>query len=147
MKLSLIAAAAAVAALCATSVIAQQDPIATRKATMKGVGAATRDASQMVKGDAPFDLAKAKHTFVVYQQAAAKMPTLFPENSKTGGDTTAAPKIWEDMAGFKARFDKLAADAKAAEAATKDLDSFKGAFSEVTKDCGGCHQTYRIKKS
>ena len=147
MKLSLIAAVAAVAALCATSVVAQQDPIATRKATMKQVGGATRDGAQMVKGEAAFDLAKAKNVFAVYQTAAAKMPELFPANSKTGGETTAAPKIWEDMAGFKSRFDKFAAEAKAAEASVKDLDSFKAAFGNVTKNCGGCHETYRVKKS
>src|SRR5690606_24392525 len=125
MKLSLIAAAAAVAALCATAVVAQQDPIATRKATMKEVGGATRAAAQMVKGEAPFDLAKAKNTFAVYETAAARMSDLFPADSKTGGDTTAAPAIWENMADFKAKFVKFAADAKEAGAAVQDLDSFK----------------------
>ncbi|MGE0563845.1 MAG: cytochrome c [Pseudolabrys sp.] len=147
MKLSLIAAAAAVAALTATSVVAQQDPIAARKALMKEVGGATRTASQMVKGEAPFDLAKAKASLAVYQSAAAKMPDLFPATSKSGGETTAAPAIWDNMADFKAKFAKFAADAKAADAATKDLDSFKAAFGNVAKNCGGCHETYRVKKS
>jgi cytochrome c556 len=29
----------------------------------------------------------------------------------------------------------------------KDVDSFKTAFSGVTKNCGGCHETYRAKKN
>jgi cytochrome c556 len=29
----------------------------------------------------------------------------------------------------------------------KDLDSLKAALGAVGKDCGGCHETYRIKKS
>ena len=33
------------------------------------------------------------------------------------------------------------------DAAVKDLDSLKAAFGNVSKNCGGCHETYRIKKS
>lgn len=101
----------------------------------------------MVRGEEPFDLAKAKAIFASYEETAAKMPALFPDTAKSGGDSTAAPKIWEDMADFKARFTKFGADAKAAEAAVKDLDSFKASFGAVTRNCGGCHELYRIKKS
>jgi cytochrome c556 len=139
--------ATAAVGIGATIVMAQGDPIATRKETMKGVGEATKVGTAMAKGEAPFDAAKARQIFTVYGVAAKRMPTLFPENSKTGGETTAAPKIWEDMAGFKARFDKLEADSAAAATATNDLDSFKTSFGNVTKNCGGCHETYRIKKS
>lgn len=144
----LIRAACVVAAiaLSATAVIAQSDPISERKQTMKGVGGQARIGAQMVKGDAPFDLAKAQAVFATYASAAAKMPSLFPDNSKTGGETTASPKIWEDMNGFKARFAKFGTEAKAAQASVKDLDSFKTAFGDMGKNCGGCHETFRIKK-
>lgn len=138
---------AATVALGVTAVTAQTDPIGTRKEIMKGVGGQTKTGAAMAKGEAPFDLGKAKAIFATYADAAGKMPGLFPATSKTGGDTTAAPKIWEDMNGFKTGFDKLGADSKAAEASIKDLDSFKTAFGAVTKNCGGCHETYRIKKS
>jgi cytochrome c556 len=75
------------------------------------------------------------------------MPALFPDNSKTGGETAALPKIWEDMADFKARFVKLGNDAKTADASVKDLDSLKATFSELGKNCSGCHELYRLKKS
>ncbi len=140
-------AAIAVVAFGATAVVAQQDPIAARKAVMKSVGQATGAVTKMVKGEAPFDLATAKKSFATYQDAAAKMPDLFPANSKSGGETTAAPKIWEDMADFKAKFVKFGADAKAAEASVKDLDSLKAAMGTMGKNCGGCHELYRIKKS
>jgi cytochrome c556 len=133
-------------AFSATAVIAQSDPISQRKETMKGVGGQARVGAQMVKGDAPFDLTKAKAVFATFASAAAKMPSLFPDNSKTGGETTAAPKIWEDMNGFKAGFAKFEAEAKAAEASVKDLDSFKVAFGNMGKNCGGCHETFRVKK-
>ena len=51
------------------------------------------------------------------------------------------------MADFQAMFTKLGADAKAGEASVTDLDTFKAAFASVGKDCGACHQTYRVKKS
>lgn len=130
-----------------TAVAAQSDPIATRRQTMKDVGAAAKAGAQMAKGDAPYDQAKAQQVFTTFADAAAKMPTLFPDNSKTGGDTAALPAIWQNMDDFRAKFAKLAADAKAALASVKDLDTFKAAFGGVTKNCGGCHETYRAKKS
>jgi cytochrome c556 len=137
----------AAVALGATVVVAQQDPIAARKALMKANGEQAKNGTQMAKGEAPFDLAKAKAIFTTYQDAAAKMPNLFPDNSKTGGETAASPKIWENKADFTAKFAKFGQDAKAAGAATRDLDTFKTQFQEVQKNCGGCHETYRIRKS
>jgi len=140
--------AVAVVALGIGSAIAQQDPIAARKALMKANGDAAKIGAAMVKGDAPFDLAAAHKIFATFQDAAAKMPALFPANSKTGGETAADPKIWESMDDFKARFAKFGSDAKAADAGVKDLDTFKASFATIGKeDCGSCHQTYRIKKS
>jgi len=133
--------------IAVTAVVAQGDPIAERKGLMKGNGAAAKTGTQMAKGDIPFDLAKAKEIFRTYERAADRMPALFPESSKTGGETTAAPKIWEDMARFKAAFAKFGTDARDADAATKDLDSFKASFGIVTKNCGSCHESYRIRKS
>lgn len=51
------------------------------------------------------------------------------------------------MDDFKARFTKFDADAKAAEASVKDLDSLKEAVANVSRNCGGCHEAYRVKKS
>jgi len=130
-----------------TAVVAQSDPIATRKGLMKNMGAVTKTGGQMVKGEAPYDQAKAQEIFTTYIDVASKMPNLFPENSKTGGETTAAPKIWQDMNGFKAGFTKLSNEAKAAQSSVKDADSFKASFGGLTKNCGACHETYRVKKS
>jgi len=132
-------------ALGATAVLAQ-DVIAQRRDIMKGVGGATRDPGAMLKGEQPFDLAKVQRSLAVYQDSAKTMPGLYPANSKTGGDTSAAPKIWDDPAGFKAAFDKFAADSAAAAAAIKDEASFKANFPNVLKNCGSCHESYRVKK-
>jgi len=128
--------------------IAQQDPIAARKALMKSNGDQAKIGVAMMKGEAPFDLDKARKIFATFEDAAAKMPNLFPADSKTGGDTAADPKIWESMDDFKAKFVKFGTDAKDAAGKVTDLDSFKAAFGAIGKnDCGGCHEHYRIKKS
>jgi cytochrome c556 len=137
----------AVLAIGATAVAAQGDPIATRKETMKGVGAATRTGTQMSKGEIPFDAAKAREIMQTYANAADKMHNYFPETSKTGGETTAAPTIWQNQADFRKRFDDWAVEIQRASAQANDLESFKTAFGNVTKACGGCHETYRIKKN
>ncbi|MGE5166305.1 MAG: c-type cytochrome [Sphingobacteriales bacterium] len=146
MKFASALAAITTVALGAT-VMAQQDPIAARKALMKANGQAAGALAKMVKGEASFDQATAQKSFATFEDAAAKMPPLFPDNSKTDGETAASPKIWENMADFKAKFVKLGEDAKTAKASVKDLDSLKAAFGNVGKNCGGCHETYRLKKS
>lgn len=134
--------------------IAQEDPIKARKDLMKGNGDAAKTAAAMMKGEKPFDLAEAHKIFATFESAAAKMPSLYPDSSKSEAGSAAAddfspsPKVWENMADFKARFTKFGEDAKAASASVKDLDSFKAAIGNIGKnDCGGCHETYRLKKS
>jgi cytochrome c556 len=131
----------------ATAVIAQSDPIAERQNIMKAVGAATRTGTQMVRGDVPFDPAKAKEVLRVYANAADKGHTYFPDTSRSGGNTAASPKIWENQADFRKQFDDWAEAIKKASARTDTLDEFKGAFGELTKSCSSCHQSYRINRS
>jgi cytochrome c556 len=144
MRLALSAALAV--ALGSSVVLAQSDVIKERQQIMKGVGAATRDPGAMLKGEAPFNLAAVQKSLAVYVDSAKRMPALFPANSQTGGDTTAAPKIWQDMAGFNSAFQRFGADASAALAAIKDEASFKAGFPAVLKNCGTCHEDYRLKK-
>ena len=144
--------AVAAVALGVTAVGAQSDPIAARKALMKANGDQAKIGAAMAKGEAPFDLAKARKIFATFENTAVKAPALFPENSideATADDPySASPDIWKNMDDFKARLAKFGSDSKAADANVKDLDSFKAAFGEIGKnDCGGCHEKYRLKKS
>jgi cytochrome c556 len=137
-------------ALGVTAAVAQEDPIKARKALMKTNGQQAKIVGDMAKGDTPFDAAAVHKAFASFQDAASKMPALYPDSSK-GGDPTddfnAGPKVWEDMADFKARFVKLGEDAKAADASVTDVDTLKAALGNIGKnDCGGCHQIYRVKK-
>jgi cytochrome c556 len=144
-----VATAAAIAIGVCTAV-AQEDPIKARKALMKTNGQQAKVIGDMAKGDTPFDLAAAQKAFASFQDAASKMPSLFPDSSKGGDpsdDFNPTPKVWEDMADFKARFVKFGEDAKEAAASVKDLDTLKAAVGNIGKnDCGGCHQIYRVKK-
>ena len=143
MKRSLIIAA--VLALTAGAVTAQVDIIKNRQTIMKGVGKATGELFKVMKGEAIFDLKQAQDAFAIYVDAGKKMPALFPDTTKTGGDTAALPKIWEAKADFEAKFAKLAADAERLGPTIKDEATFKAALGEVTKNCGGCHELYREK--
>jgi cytochrome c556 len=128
------------------SIALAESPIAARQALMKKNGDAAKVGAAFMKGEAAFDLAKAKAIFAAYADAAAKMPALFPADSKTGEKTEALPVIWEKMDDFKAKFEKFGADAKDAQAKVTDEATFKAIFPVVQKNCGGCHQTYRVKK-
>ena len=148
------AASAAAIALAVCAAVAQEDPIKARKALMKANGDAAKIGAAMVKGDAAFDMAAVHKIFATFEDAAAKMPALFPDSSKSEANSPEAddfspkPTVWENMADFKARFVKFGDDAKAADASVKDLDSFKAAFGNIGKnDCGACHEQYRAKKS
>jgi cytochrome c556 len=127
--------------------VAQQDPIAARKALMKKNGDEAKIGAQFMKGEAAFDLAKAKAIFAAYADAASKAPALFPDNSKTGGDTAALPAIWEKKDDFNAKLKKFGEDAKEAQTKVTDEATFKAVFPTVQKNCGGCHETFRVKKS
>ena len=128
---------------------AYADPIKDRQALMKERGKLAGQISKVVKGETPFDAAAVLDALKALEANAEKFDAdkLFPAGSDKG-DTTAAPKIWEDMAGFKAAEDKFLADAKAAVASPPaDVDALKAQLNTLGGDCGTCHQTYRIKKS
>ena len=65
------------------SIAAAESPIAARQALMKKNGEAAKLGTQFMKGEAPFDLAKAKAIFAPNADAARKMPGLFRPDSKT----------------------------------------------------------------
>ena len=73
-------------------------------------------------------------------------PDHFPAGSETGHETEASPKIWENMDDFKAKADKLPADAEGLLAQLPaDKVGVGAAVKALGADCGACHQAYRLK--
>ena len=141
-----VAVAAAIAVGATVAYAQNLNVIKERKEGFKAMAAAAKEPGAMVKGEAKFELPKVQVALKAYQTHGAKLKTQFPADSKTGGDTEALPAIWEKMADFTGRFDKLSADAKAAEGTIKDEASFKTEWPKVMANCGGCHKEYRKPK-
>ena len=139
----------AVVMLGATAAATQSCPefIHKRQTLMKKSGEEAKIGTAMIKGETPFDAAKVQQIYAAFADDAKQMPTLFPDCSKTGAKTTAAPAIWERMDDFKAAIAKFADDIKAAQGNTKDLDALKANFQTIGKNCSSCHQTFRIRSS
>jgi cytochrome c556 len=139
----------AISILALAASAASADPISDRQALMKERGKAIGMLSKMVKGEQAFDAAEAQSALQTLQSNAEKFDAdaLFPAGTDTGGETTVSPKVWEDMAGFKAAEDKYLANVKAANAAAPaDLDALKTQLGVVGNDCASCHKEFRIKK-
>ncbi|MEP6564409.1 MAG: cytochrome c [Mesorhizobium sp.] len=138
----------AISMLAFAGSVAFADPILDRQALMKERGKIAGGLSKVAKGEDAFDAAAVLTALQALQANAEKFDAdvLFPVGSDDG-DTTASPKIWQDMAGFKATEDKLLADVKAAVAAPPaDADALNVQLNAIGGDCGSCHQTYRVKK-
>ena len=136
--------------LCVGAVAAQQDQVKQTQAMMKGNGKNAGALAAMVKGEKSYDQAAVDAAIVQFEDTVKKFPTLFPDSikgMKPEGDYYASPKIWEDKAGFDehiASFGKAVADAKGK---ITNLDTLKATLPVIGKQCGGCHETYRVKNS
>jgi cytochrome c556 len=128
---------------------AYADPIADRKAIMKERGGLVGGLAKMAKGETAFDAAAVETALKGLQANEAKldMAALFPAGSDKG-DTTASPKIWEDMAGFQAANEKYKAALESVAAApAQDVAALGKQVGTIGGACGGCHETFRIKKN
>lgn len=147
IRLPLTALIAATAILAAIPASAQNlEAIKARKGLLKEMADATKGPGAMLKQEKPFDLAAVKAALAKYQENAPKVAKLFPDDSKTGGDTEALPAIWENKDDVMQRYEKLAADAKAAEGKITDEFTFMEEFPKVVGNCGACHKKYREDK-
>ncbi len=130
-----------------------ENPIAARKAMMQNVVAATKMGGAMLKGSMDYNAATAQLILRVMNTASLGAAEHFPEGSETGGETTASPKIWQDMAGFTMAMAKFQTDTAAGivkkpeDMASFDKAAFGAAFAKVTANCKSCHESYRVKKN
>lgn len=131
----------------ATMVMAQNlAPIKERQELMKKTNDEAKTVSAMVKGEAPFDAAKAGALLGTWEERAKKVVALFPDDSKTGEKTRAKGEIWQNKADFDARLAEYAKVAAEAKAAAGSADAFKPAYAKVIKSCDDCHEKYRAPR-
>ena len=130
-------------------VMAQQDLVKQNQDTMKANAKNLGGMIAMVKGEKPYDQATVTAALAQLDETAKKLPTMFPDSIKgmnPGGDYEVSPKIWDDKAGFKAKIDSFAKIVTEAKTKITDLDTLKATAPAIGKECGNCHETFRIKK-
>jgi cytochrome c556 len=146
MRLGIVLAAFALAC-SAGAALAQSDPVKEREHLMKENDAHAKVVVPMMRGQRPFDAKAVEAAFAQWAETAQKLPSLFPDNAKTGGDNRASPKIWENKKDFEekaAAFGKAVADNRAKAVAS--LDGLKAAVPLVGEACDNCHKPYRLSK-
>ena len=132
------------------AVMAQGDLVKQAQTVMKGNGKNAGALAAMVKGEKPYDQATVDAALAQFADTVKKLPTLFPasiKGMKADGDYSTSDKIWDDKAGFDehiASFAKVVSDAKGK---ITDLDSLKAILPTIGKQCGACHETFRVKNS
>jgi cytochrome c556 len=141
MKYAFVAAAMLIAGMGVAS--AQNDQVAQRQTILKSFGAAVREPGAMLRGEAAFDMAKAKAALATFTTESPKLAALFPDASLTATGSKALPIIGTERDKFAAIFTKLAADATAANTAITNEATFKTEFPKVLANCGACHRVYR----
>lgn len=136
-------------ALGCGAVVAQQDLIKQGQDMMKANGRNMGTVlSAMAKGEKPYDQAAVDAALNQLDDTAKKLPTMYPDSTKglqPEGDFRISPKLYEDRAGFNAAIASFAKTVSEAKASIKDLDTLKAAVPGIGKQCGGCHETFRVK--
>lgn len=147
MNFKAILAATMIAATTLGSAMAADDGThAMREGMMKKIGAATGALAGIAKGSKPYDAAAVKTALTTIAETAKLFPDQFKPGTEKSPDKLASPKIWENMADFTARADKLSSDAQMALATLPaDPAAVGAALKTIGSNCGGCHQAYRLK--
>ncbi len=133
------------------AVAAQQDLVQQTQMLMKGNGKNAGALGAIAKGDKPYDQATVDAALAQFEDTAKKLPGLFPDSVKglkpEDSNYSSAPKIWESRADFDAHVASFAKAVSDAKAKVKDVDTLKASFAGIGKECGGCHETFRLKNS
>ena len=107
--------------------------------------------NRMVKGEVPYDQAKASEALAKLADVAPKIPQAFPASSKgkTSPDTrySASPKVWDNRADFEEYASNLAKTIADSRGKVTSLEGLKAAYPEINDACNGCHQDYRLRRS
>ena len=145
-----IVVVAAMLAFSAGAVVAQQDQVKQTQAQMKETGKNAGALGAILKGEKPYDQATVDAALAQFDDTAKKLPKLFPASLKGkafDGDYQTSEKIWDDKAGFDEHIASFAKAVGEAKGKIKDADTLKAQLGLIGKQCGGCHETFRVKKT
>ncbi len=135
---------ASVLIVLATGAVVAQGGPSPMKANNDAIGVL----AAMAKGDKPYDQSAVDAALAQFEKCVHKLPTLYPESLKgaqTGARYVPSSKVWDDKAGFSAQISSFGAAVTEAKSKTKDVDSLKATVNAIGKQCGDCHQTYRVR--
>lgn len=148
MKRVVFAAALGAAVVMSTTVIAADDPIASRQAMMKNAGAAAGVLGKMAKGETDFNATSAEMAIRVLNVVSLGYGELFPEGSDTGAKNRAAPEIWTNRDGFNAEIAKLQeSTAAAVESPPSSQEEVGAALGAIGQSCSSCHENFRLAQN
>src|SRR3954470_19082697 len=141
--------AAAVLALGASVVAAQQDVAVTQQNQMKDQGKYMYGVVlKMVKGDTPFDQAGAEAALKALGDSVAKIPAVFATNPKqdvVNATYGSSQKIWQNKSDFDSKVPPVSKAIAAVKGKIRDVASLKVAYDSINRACNECHETYRVK--
>lgn len=136
-------------AAIATTVFAQADLVAARKALMGDTGKFMyRELPAMIKGEQPYNQATVDAAFAQMAAAVEKLPSLYVESTKgapPSGRFGVSPKMWENKADFDAKIAAYGAAVAANKGKATSLEGLKEAHTAVVETCQSCHDSYRVR--
>ena len=146
MRLKSLALAVAIGCL-GMSVAVAQEPQVVRQEQMKAIGQSMGALGAIAKGEKAYDAAVVQTALETISTNAKAFPDQFPAGTETGAETEAAAAIWENMADFADKSQKLGAAADTLLASVPaDQAGVGAAMKTLGATCGDCHETYRVKR-
>jgi len=124
---------------------AAQKTIKYRQAALTLLGYNIGPISAMMKGEIPFDAAKAELHATRLAQVAPMILEGFPANSQTGAPNKSKPEIWQNMDDFSAKMADLEKATVALVTATRTGEQRQvgAALGAVGNACKACHDRYK----
>ena len=122
-----------------------------RMDAMTDMGDISKAIADMFKGKREFDRNSIVDAAERFIEHGTQMNELFPdtEESRTGSQTEALPRIWSDGDEFLNsvnEFVELSESLKATAESSEDPSVLRKAFFRTTKGCSACHKRFRKPK-
>ncbi len=120
--------------------------IQQRQALFKQMGDASVPIGRMLRGEIPYDAAAVQAFLTSVTTVAPQLPGLFPDDSRTGGNTAALPALFTARTEVNALFQRLGTAAAAARTSITDQATLRANMPAVVGVCGECHRVYRERR-